>query len=131
MLLKLVVAELGTFEDDEPLQLAVEALLALPLDAIPRDHRENLMSKITGYLVKRSRTSKSLQLPVLKAVAGLMVKLMRKSTFYDVGGAELPTSAIYLLTLDTRIWHSRTSTGSLGPLHCWMTNCLFFSTILS
>lgn len=67
------------------MKIAMRALLDLPLDAYSRDQRETVMRTLYSQMSKMGKKAASAMAPSdWKLVLSLMVKVMRKPTFYKV-----------------------------------------------
>lgn len=61
-----------------------EVLLCVPLEAISREHREKLMSCLVSFIHVATEGAETSKIEDLEPIISLMVKLMRKPTFYTV-----------------------------------------------
>ena len=82
-ILKLVCTDMQETYEREEFARVAEALLGVPDEAIAREHREKLMTLLVSALRARA-TGGSASIEFVKPIVSLMVKLMRRPTFYPV-----------------------------------------------
>jgi len=82
-ILKLVCADMQETHECKEFALVARALLGVPDEAIAREHRETLMNLLVSAVRARVESGSG-SIETVRPIVSLMVKLMRRPTFYPV-----------------------------------------------